>query len=68
MIQLPIFLKLILDIPQKKQAPIDVIIENVTEFKAENCIYIEDAENAMNKDTVEAPEAVPNSDPEADDV
>ena len=45
-----------------------MIKENVTEFKAENCIYIEDADNAIKEDAVEAPEAVPNSDPEEHDV
>ena len=45
-----------------------MIKENVTEFKAENYIIIEDADNAVNEDAVEAPEAVPNSDPEEENL
>ena len=41
-----------------------MIKENVTESKADNCISLVDADNAMDKDAVEAPETVPKDDPE----
>ena len=45
-----------------------MIKEIVTESKAKKCIYNVDADNAMNENGVETPEAVPNSDPEEENL